>query len=85
MGQTLFWALCVCTVVDRAIYLWSLCCKEIMFYFHSRCILIGSDQNTNTNTNNFILQQIKNNKTLATSYFSMVKTKTAIPCMFHII
>ncbi len=31
-----------------------------------------SNTNTNTNTNNFILHRIKNNKTLATSYFSMV-------------
>ncbi len=29
-------------------------------------------KNTNTNTNNFIFHRIKNNKTLATSYFSMV-------------
>ncbi len=29
-------------------------------------------QNTNTNTNNFILHRIENNKTLATSYFSKV-------------
>ncbi len=28
--------------------------------------------NTNTNTNNFILHRIKNNNTLATSYFSMI-------------
>ncbi len=29
--------------------------------------------NTNTNTNNCILHQIKNNKTLATCYFSNVE------------
>ncbi len=37
----------------------------------------------NTNTNNFILHRIKNNKTLATSYFSMVKMYNIIQQIYN--
>ncbi len=38
----------------------------------SNCKAPNDTYKINTNTNNFILHQIKNNKTLATSYFAMV-------------
>ncbi len=41
-------------------------------------IFLNDIYTKNTNTNNFILHRIKNSKTLATSYFSMVNMSNII-------